>query len=87
MQNVTGDAPLRIFPNPAALNATVVVPSMLANSGTTLRVFGLNGRMVYETQVTQERTLLDVSVWSKGMYLVELTRLDGQRMVQRLAVH
>lgn len=76
---VTGaDAPgsVEVFPNP--FRNTFLLST--AKGAGTLRIYTMPGDLVYASQVTNEKTEIDLSHLSPGMYLLQLTTAEGNSM-------
>jgi hypothetical protein len=56
---------LSVYPNPAQSDLTIETE---ANS--TVKIYDLNGRVVFETQTKNVLTQVNTSTWAKGIYLV-----------------
>lgn len=74
------------FPNPALRGNTI---TMKVNQSVNLTIYDVMGRFLYSKDYTESKSqrieLAEVNL-PKGMYLVRVTSLDNQTIVQRLAV-
>ena len=75
-QSVENTEVVSLFPNPA--NGFVFLPEHTGQ----VRVFDLNGRTVFEKQISGA-TELDVSCLPAGLFFVEMATADGKRKVAR----
>jgi hypothetical protein len=64
------------FPNPAKdkLNISIVGD----NTNRSLSMYDINGKLVYQQQVNDMITTLDISKLTKGIYFVKVTNVDGK---------
>jgi len=44
---------------------------------TQLQIININGQLVFEKQVNENNTLLDVSSYNKGVYIIKITNETG----------
>jgi hypothetical protein len=63
-----------ISPNPARSSLKLRIPSV--KSDMSLTVYDVLGKKIYQGVITQLESLVDVSNWKSGIYLVKVT--DGQ---------
>jgi hypothetical protein len=73
---------LKIYPNPAKDIVSIELNSSTGNSGTLL-VTDVLGAMVYHSEINGRRTEIDVSSFSKGIYLIKYTSINSS-IVSRL---
>jgi hypothetical protein len=75
---------ISVYPNPAShtLQIDVHIPG---GAHAAIRLYDLEGRMVFEQRQLNARTILDVSTYAKGVYVLEYTA-DGQALRQRVVV-
>jgi|GEM_PF-1078242 len=67
-------AQVRLFPNPASKNLTIVTSE---NEDYTAQVLDLNGKAIF-TFEGQSNTQVDISSLAKGMYFIQIKTEDGQ---------
>lgn len=74
----------KLYPNPSNEIITIQSETELIND---LKIFDFNGRLIFSKNVTpkQSRTI-DVSKFSKGIYLLEITSEKGATSVKKLMV-
>ena len=77
------DAAISTYPNPASTTLTVDLGTLLGR--TELSVIDASGRVLLNTVATLDRTQLDVSDLSNGVYLLT-ARQGGQVWSTRVAV-
>ena len=69
---------LEIYPNPAHQLFRVDLPQG-ATQNSTLSVFDLAGRTLFEKRMQSEKSLeIDVSEWTNGIYLIKYTMENGE---------
>ena len=75
---------ISVYPNPAShtLQIDVHIPG---GAHAAIRLYDLEGRMVFEQRQLNARTILDVSTYAKGVYVLEYTA-DDQAVRQRVVV-
>ena len=75
---------IQVYPNPASGSVQMEVSSEMI--GGEVKVYDVHGRMVKEWRVASEKWQVDVSDWSKGMYVVVATKGEktarGKMMVE-----
>jgi len=76
--------PISVYPNPAShtLQIDVHIPG---GAHAAIRLYDLEGRVVFEQRQGHARTVIDVSTYSKGVYVLEYTA-DGQSVRHRVVV-
>lgn len=73
-------------PNPAQNTSVVTLENI--SQATTLKVTGVDGRVVYEVAIAPSTTQtieLNVNDWAKGMYLIRIEN-DGETLTEKLTV-
>ena len=74
----------KVYPNPSNEVITIQSETELINH---LSVFDINGRLIFSENIIQKgSTILDVSKFSKGIYLLEITSEKGSTAVKKLMV-
>ena len=68
-----------IYPNPASQEVNILLDA--PNAMLTLQA--LDGRLLHEERITNDRTLLDISGLVQGMYLICITKQNGERVAHR----
>jgi len=74
-----------LYPNPATNMVTISMP-FAANDQSALRVFNPAGLEVAKRSLYGNRSILDVSGWYPGVYMVEITS-GPHRLFERLVVY
>ncbi len=77
VKNIVAVGMVKVFPNPATDAITIAVADM-AN----VLVCDVNGRVVYNATIDKKATI-DISGYSKGIYIIRATDGDGNRCVSR----
>jgi hypothetical protein len=72
---------LKIYPIPARNTITVEIASASIKSKT-LTVFTLSGQQIYEQNITEPRTMIDVSAWPQGLYFVRIAGANDVEVVR-----
>ena len=69
---------VEIYPNPASDQVIVSIPSLqMGQSGLTVTLLDMQGRMVSETVIRGQETTLDVSTLLPGLYLLHIQTPEG----------
>ncbi|MBP6311646.1 MAG: T9SS type A sorting domain-containing protein [Flavobacteriales bacterium] len=68
-----------IYPNPASQEVNV----FLDEPDAMLTLQALDGRLLHNERVTNDRTTLDISGLVQGMYLISITKVNGERVSHR----
>jgi len=55
-----------VFPNPGRESFTLSYPNFTPNHS--LKVFDMQGRLVFQTSIKQAQTKVDASSWPSGLY-------------------
>jgi YVTN family beta-propeller protein len=71
-----------VFPNPAAHDATVILPSRF--SAAKLKLLDATGRTVYQ-ELCGNKTRLELSQLPKGLYVLSIL-LDGHEIIKRIVI-
>lgn len=62
---------LNVYPNPANDKITVVTPKSSTNKGGTVSVFTVDGQLVIQQPTNSEKTELNISDLSSGVYIIK----------------
>jgi C1A family cysteine protease len=62
---------LKIFPNPVSRELTIQVNSIPDQNE--LAIYSMEGKLLYKERLTSDLTLIDISKWDSGIYLVRFT--------------
>ena len=73
---------VQIYPNPTSGSLNITGDNLV---GTQLEVFNPVGELIYNTLLTKNQTLINLSKESEGLYLIKLTNESGTK-VQRLVL-
>ncbi|MCK4677492.1 MAG: choice-of-anchor J domain-containing protein, partial [Bacteroidales bacterium] len=77
------EAGVNIYPNPASDH--LILEQLNGNS--TITIFTLEGRLVYNKQLENNYLKIDVNGWSKGMYLIEISdRSSGSSVTKKVSI-
>lgn len=60
--------PLILYPNPASEMVFVNTPE----AGSTVSVYGLNGRLFYSNLINADKVEININNWHKGIYIVQI---------------
>jgi hypothetical protein len=69
-----------LFPNPATSSVQVTIPAT-DFSKTFIKIYDMNGRPLQTVIPFATNTVIDISHWGKGMYIVEI--FDGKKMTTK----
>ncbi len=72
----TPDVKVKLFPNPVADKLSVYIVG--DNSRKELKLYDLNGRIIYAQTVNDMFTTLDLKKIAKGLYFVKIVKSDGK---------
>jgi len=67
-QSISGDGIL-IYPNPAKDQLNVIVPEF---TGQSIKITNIHGQLVYSGELLFQHTKVDISLFSKGVYFVQI---------------
>jgi ribosomal protein L31 len=74
----------KMYPNPVSDVLNIDVPSSNSN---TLEIYAIDGKKVYTKSVNGTNTTqVDVSKFSKGMYILKLLSTDSEEIVSKFIV-
>jgi hypothetical protein len=78
---------LKLYPNPGNEFIHYQLP-ILENEIGNVRIFDVSGKIITEWEVNNEKTIgsVDVSKYSKGIYLFELNLNNGKSIVKKLVI-
>ena len=69
-----------IYPNPTIDRVNIAATDNI----TSIDISNLLGQVVYTSQFNSEKTTIDISDLSPGVYLIAITTFDGQRLVREI---
>ena len=76
---------IQVYPNPTGdQNIIVVIPALQWTSVYQLQIYSILGQKISETEVSNQETSIDMSCYSKGMYIIKLCRNNLQVGQQKL---
>ena len=76
-----GEVMFEIYPNPAVEYVRITSNAEIEN----LVVFSIDGKVVYTETVNQEETMIDVTSFAKGSYIVRMVSND-KMFIRRIVV-
>ncbi len=71
---------LNVYPNPAQSEVNVQIPSTYESAR--IRLYDILGKKVLESTVSQERSKIDISTFSKGLYLLKIEANDVSKTLK-----
>lgn len=74
---------LSIYPNPTHDNITIELVNN--HSNVTIKLYSILGELIYKKSITNQLLKIDMSDLSAGMYLLELTDSQSNRVVKRIS--
>ena len=78
LEQIENEGGLRVYPNPASAEITVVLPNGSDGDYTRLQLLDVSGKLVREVRTSQQASIrLDVSELPRGIYLCKVHRLNG----------
>jgi hypothetical protein len=69
---------LSIYPNPAKYKITLSVSQIQKDQNTILTIFNMQGQILLQQSVHQEKTEIDVSSFVNGIYLLKVNQGDKE---------
>jgi hypothetical protein len=69
----TSSPEMKIYPNPATDQVTIEIKSKNTVKNSLISVYDIQGQLVFEKQVFQKSLKIDISNFSRGVYIVKLT--------------
>ena len=73
-----------VYPNPVQKTASITISSFMHGKPYTFQVFDTHGRLCYKTSLTRQRTPIDFSEFSSGLYIMQLVTPDGCTYSQKI---
>lgn len=70
------------YPNPAKEFIKIAINNFIVSDGNTIRIYGIDGRVLKQQLLQKETTEVDVSDLAKGVYLLELTEKTKKRIIK-----
>ncbi|HXC06576.1 MAG TPA: PKD-like domain-containing protein [Bacteroidia bacterium] len=67
---------ISVFPNPAMDQVTVQIGT--ETKDLTIRIYNMVGQVVYQSTVTNQKTVIDVSPFAKGVYTIEVANTSAK---------
>ena len=77
---VEGDISFSIYPNPAKTSFTVEMSQL--NKETTISMKNVLGQTIFNKTVVTLKTIIDLTNFAEGVYLIELTQGDTKTIKQ-----
>ncbi len=78
---------LRIYPNPASAEITVVLPNGVNGDYSRIQLVDVSGRLVREVRTSQHVSIrLDVSELPRGIYLCKVHRRNGPPLIAKFVL-
>lgn len=75
--NEIADFNAMLFPNPAKSKI-----DLFTSSSADLKVFDIIGHLVLNRKLSDTKTTLDISAWSKGIYVLSLNTANGNKVMR-----
>lgn len=86
IENAQINKAMNIFPNPAKNDLTITIEGMNHINGN-LQIVDAIGKVVYQEQLTQNRTTIDISPLSSGIYFVKFENGTNNSLpIQKLVI-
>ena len=71
---------IQIFPNPAKDQLNIIVPEL---DGQQIIIVNIHGQQVYSSELTNQHTKVDISLFEKGLYFVQILS-ENQNLVRKV---
>lgn len=71
------NTPLKVFPNPAQNEVNIILPSALESAN--VRLYDVLGKIIMETTVSANNSKLNLSAFSKGIYLLKIEAEESSK--------
>jgi hypothetical protein len=84
-EEILGNEMLKVFPNPATNQLNIQLENSLSNAIKTYQVYDLQGKLVYSKNTADCILDLDVSTFTKGMFLL-IINLNKQTLKSKFVV-
>lgn len=72
-----------IYPNPSNGNFTIATDNF---ENTTIAIYNVAGQLIKNQNLTQNKTLIDLTTFSKGIYFVKVTTKDHVTQLKKLVI-
>jgi hypothetical protein len=72
IEDVTENHSLVVYPNPTATSFTIESATAEVK---TIRIYDALGKLIYELENSEEKTIIDASSWATGIYHIEVKSL------------
>lgn len=63
---------IKIYPNPAKTSLTIHYGNYATMNGYSLQIINSNGTIIFSDQINSQSLLLNITDWSKGLYLIKI---------------
>ncbi|MFZ4796677.1 MAG: peptide-N-glycosidase F-related protein [Bacteroidia bacterium] len=84
-EEIIENSALKVFPNPATNQLNIQIENSTSNAAKTYQVYDLQGKLVYLKSTTDCLLDLDVTSFSKGMYLL-IINMNNQTLKSKFVV-
>ncbi len=75
---------MEVYPNPASQNIHIKLLAQQQFNGT-LQILTSTGNIVYQEEVNQKLTTIDISLFSKGIYFIKIQN-EHQSLVKKISI-
>lgn len=85
VKEMKDDAELNVFPNPNNGQFEIMYSS-LSNLKTKIKVLDVLGKVVYQTELSNSKTMIDLNTQSAGIYYVVLVNENNNQITKKIIV-
>jgi hypothetical protein len=79
---IDANTSLIVFPNPSTQNITIKYNSFIKNKECMILIYNIQGQLLLQQPLHQEKQCIDISSFSKGIYLLKLMSSDKTETIK-----
>jgi len=79
------DLSIKIYPNPAKEILFLNIEQLSNPKPVEVKVYNSIGKLVYQTDIKDTNTVIDIGQWTSGLYLIEIQQ-EGNRALKKIIV-
>lgn len=85
IQELEPDNDFMVYPNPVTTELNIMVKNYRMNKAYSVKVLDISGKVIYTHEINQKSLSINMTNWSKGIYLVEILN-DNTRFYKKIVI-
>ena len=83
VQDINNNSLFSVYPNPSSTNVNIDIEN---ENTIALKIIDISGKLIYQNNQIQKNIVLDVSTYTKGMYMITAIQKDGSSVSKKLII-